>query len=88
MAVASAAGVVVVLCAAVVLALAGALLLRHQAVAGPPPPPDVRSQGRDALWLGHRWVDGRGEIDGHMVLPGGGGSATALSVIGAAASEP
>ena len=65
---ASAAGVVVVLCAAVALALAGALLLRHQAVAGPPPPPDVRSQGRDALWLGHRWVDGRATAPDRSLL--------------------
>ena len=58
------AGVFVVLSVALVAVLVGTHLLRRELLAGPPPGPDIRSQGRDALWLGHRRIDGRANRPG------------------------
>ncbi|MFD9130472.1 hypothetical protein [Kitasatospora sp. NPDC059571] len=41
-----------------VLPVAGAAAALRLAYAGDPAP-DARTRGRDALWLGHAWVDGR-----------------------------
>jgi len=59
--------VVVALVAGVAMTgVIGALLLRRQFAGAPAA--EVRSQGWDALWLGHRWVDGRATAADRQLL--------------------